>query len=472
MCRICDKCGTFLLKEGVIQMECVAYMRVSTEKQAEEGNGLDSQRRDIENYCRKNELIISDWYIDDGYTGANMDRPELQRLVNDCSRKRVKCVVAFKLDRLSRSMIDGLYLIERVFQPNNIIFKCVHDSVSYDSPMEQAYTQMMAVFAQLDKNTMLLRMRGGMLERVKQGYWMGGGNTPYCYTYDKDKGFLVPISERKEQANKALDLFISGNSDVSIQKILGYPSEHTTKMVLTSVVNIGMIPYKGNVYQGLHEPIFDKDKFELAQELRKSRRTSKTSSCNQTNLLTGLCYCGICGCAMRYQKWTRGKHKIYCCSRDKNLVYLPNHNSNCSNSLEWADEVEKQVEEQILKISLDLSSYKPKEKETKLQIMQSQLDKEKTKLKRLYSLYADGNDTVLEMISDCERSISELREKIGIESRNSVNTQKKEFVYENIKKIADVWDNIDKKQKNMILKSIISKIVIVNGDIEIQLNNF
>ena len=119
-------------------MECVAYMRVSTEKQAEEGNGLDSQRRDIENFCRKNELIVSDWYIDDGYTGANMDRPELQRLVNDCSRKRVKCVVAFKLDRLSRSMIDGLYLIERVFQPNNILFKCVHDSVSYDSPMEQA----------------------------------------------------------------------------------------------------------------------------------------------------------------------------------------------------------------------------------------------------------------------------------------------------------------------------------------------
>lgn len=453
-------------------MECVAYMRVSTEKQAEEGNGLDSQKRDIENYCRKNELIISDWYIDDGYTGANMDRPELQRLVNDCSRKRVKCVVAWKLDRLSRSMIDGLYLIERVFQPNNIIFKCVYDSVSYDSPMEQAYTQMMAVFAQLDKNTMLLRMRGGMLERVKQGYWMGGGNTPYCYTYDKEKGVLVPIPERKEQANKALDLFISGNSDVSIQKILGYPSEHTTKMVLTSVVNVGMIPYKGNVYQGLHEPIFDKDRFELAQELRKSRRTSKISSYNQTNLLTGLCYCGICGCAMRYQKWTHGKHKIYCCSRNKDLYYLPNHNPNCSNSLEWAEDVENQVEEQILKISLDLSSYKPKEKETKLQIMQSQLDKEKTKLKRLYGLYADGNDTVLEMIRDCEKSISELKEKIGIESKNSVNTQRKEFVYENIKKIADVWDNIDKKQKNMILKSIISKIIIVNGDIEIQLKNF
>ena len=186
-------------------MECVAYMRVSTEKQASEGNGLDSQKRDIENYCRKNELIVSDWYVDDGYTGANMNRPELQRLVHDCSKKRVKCIVAFKLDRLSRSMVDGIYLIERIFQPNNVMFKCVHDSVSYESPMEQAYTQMMAVFSQLDKNTMMLRMRGGMLERIKKGYWPGGGNKPYCYNYDKEKGILVPIPERKKQANEAIN---------------------------------------------------------------------------------------------------------------------------------------------------------------------------------------------------------------------------------------------------------------------------
>ena len=289
-------------------MECVAYMRVSTEKQAVEGNGLDSQKRDIENYCRKNELIISDWYIDDGYTGTNMDRPELQRLVNDCSRKRVSCVVAFKLDRLSRNMIDGIYLIEKVFQKYNVMFKCVHDSVSYNSPMEQAYTQMMAVFAQLDKNTMMLRMRGGMLERVKQGYWFGGGNLPYCYSYSKEQGILIPIPERAEQARKALELFISGYSDAKIKEICGFKSEIVTRSILTSVVNVGMIPYKGKVYRGRHEAVFDKDRFELALELRKSRRSAKVSCITEPNLLTGLCYCGVCGCKMRYQKWGSEKH--------------------------------------------------------------------------------------------------------------------------------------------------------------------
>lgn len=455
-------------------MECVAYMRVSTEKQAEEGNGLESQKRDIENYCRKNELIVTDWYVDDGYTGANMNRPELQRLISDCGKKRVKCVVAFKLDRISRSMIDGLYMIERIFQPNNVIFKCVHDSVSYNSPMEQAYTQMMAVFAQLDKNTMMLRMRGGMLERVKQGYWPGGGNKPYCYSYNKEKGILIPIPERTEQARKALELFISGYSDEKIKEMCGYKSEITVRSILTGVVNVGMIPYKGEIYQGKHEPVFNKERFELGLELRKARAKAKAMCQAETNLLTGLCYCGVCGCKMRYQKWTGtgGKHKIYCCSRNKSLSYLPNHNPNCSNSLEWADDIEKQVEEEMLKISLDLSSYKPKEKETKLEIMQSQLEKEQTKLKRLYGLYADGNDTVLGMIKDLEAQIKHMKENIITESKNKSNTQKKEFVYENVKKIADVWNGIDKQQKNMILKSIINKIVIVNGNIEIQLKNF
>ena len=331
-------------------MECVAYMRVSTEKQAEEGNGLDSQRRDIQAYAGKNGMLISDWYIDDGYTGANMDRPALQRLINDCYTKKVKNVLAFKLDRLSRSMVDGIYIIEKIFIPNNVNFQCVHDSINYDSPMEQAYTQMMAVFAQLDKNTMLLRMRGGMLERIKQGYWMGGGNLPYCYTYDKEQGILVPIEERKKQANQAFDMFIQGYSDEKIMNILGFKNELTVRNLLTSVVNIGKIPYKGNVYQGLHEPIFDEEKFNYAQKVREQRRKKKMYTAHEVNLLTGLCYCGVCGCAMRYQKWTHGKHKIYCCSRNKDMSKLPNYNPNCNNTLEWAVDIEKQVEDKILEI--------------------------------------------------------------------------------------------------------------------------
>lgn len=453
-------------------MECVAYLRVSTEKQAEEGNGLESQKRDIENYCRKNELVITEWYVDDGYTGSNMDRPELQRLINDCSKKRVKCIVAFKLDRLSRSMVDGIYLIERIFQPNNIRFLCVHDSVKYDSPMEQAYTQMMAVFAQLDKNTMMLRMRGGMLERVKKGYWMGGGRTPYCYDYDKEQGILIKNEERAKKANQALTLYLQGYSDRKISTVLGFKTERLVKNILTGVANIGKIPYKGNVYQGRHEPVFDEERFNMGLEARKARSKSKSYLRSEPYLLTGLCHCGVCGCKMRYRKYGQGRLKIVCNSADKYMSYIPNYNENCDNEKTWADIVEKEVEDKILDISLNLANYKPVEKESKLEIMQSQLSKEEKKLKRMYTLYAEGNDTVLEMIRDIESNIEEMKDSIREEEKVEEKSNKKEYVYEKIKKLADVWGTIDKQSKNLLLKSIIEKVVLVNGKVEICIRNF
>ena len=452
-------------------MKCVAYMRVSTERQAEEGNGLDSQKRDILDYAKKNNIIIRDWYVDDGYTGINMERPALQRLISDCYAKKVDTVIAFKMDRLSRGMVDGLYIIEKIFIPNGVKFECVHDSVGYDSPMEQAYTQMMAVFAQLDKNTMMLRMRGGMLERVKQGYWMGGGNLPFCYNYDKEKGILVPIPERKELANKAIRLFIDGWSDKKICNSLGFSGENAVKKILTSVVNIGKIPYKGEIYQGLHEPIFDIEIFEAAQIARENRRKNKTST--TPYLLTGLCRCGVCGNAMRYQKWTDDYHKIHCCSRDKFLKYLPNHNSNCDNNLFFAKDIEKEVEKQILEISLNLNMDDlENQNDSKSKILEKQLETLKTKIKRLYILYSEGNDTVLDLIEELKEEEKQLKSEIEKlkETENNIPDLKKK--YDEIKKIADVWDHINNQSKNNILKSIIDKIIIYKDYIEIKLKNF
>lgn len=450
-------------------MECVAYMRVSTEKQAEEGNGLDSQKRDILAWAGKNEFVIKEWYVDDGYTGSNMNRPALQRLIADCYAKKIKTIIAFKFDRLSRGMVDGLYIMEKIFIPNGVDFKCVHDSVSYDSPMEQAYTQMMAVFAQLDKNTMLLRMRGGMLERVKQGYWMGGGRTPICYNYNAETGILEIIPEEAERANKALDMYIAGATDKDIEEALGYSCEAMVRNLLTSVANIGMIPYKGEVYKGLHQPVFTKEKFELGLKARESRKAKRYVKTEQ--LLTGLLYCGDCGCAMRYQKWNNGNYRIYCCSRNKSLYYLPNHNKECKNELYWASEIDNQVEDEIKKISLNFSPEDVCGKESALSVLNKQLDGVKSKLKRLYGIYAEGNDTVVEMISELESKAKDLKEKISIEESKE-NRNEQQLQYEKVKKIADVWEHIDKKGKNQLLKSIVDKIIIVNGDIEIRLKNY
>lgn len=448
-------------------MECVAYMRVSTEKQAEEGYGLDSQKRDITEYCQTNGLNITDWYVDDGYSGENMDRPQVQRLITDCKRNRVKCVVSFALDRLARSTLDTIYVLERIFLKYGVELKCVHNVVNYETPSEQFQTQILAAVAEYERKNILLRMRGGMLERVKQGYWMGGGNLPYCYLYDDREGVLVPIPERKKQARQAMDLFLQGYSDERIGNIFGL-REGTVRSILTSVVNIGKIPYKGNVYNGLHEPIFSEQEFAMLQYNRKIRATKRAYSQTESNLLTGLCVCGVCGCKMRYQKWSNGNHKIYCMSRNSNLAYLPYHNKDCNNTLEWASDIEKQVKEEILKISLKLS--KPESHtESKSEMIENAISKEENKLKRYYELYADGNDMVIDLIGKQKTRIEELKAELKAVTKTD-NPAKQEIFYEQVKSIADVWDKATQPQRNKILKRIISKIVIVNGNIDIYLN--
>ena len=193
---------------------------------------------------------------------------------------------------------------------------------------------------------------------------------------------------------------------------------------------------------------------------------------HEVNLLTGLCYCGVCGCAMRYQKWTHGKHKIYCCSRNKDMSKLPNYNPNCNNTLEWAVDIEKQVEDKILEISLNIDNISKEKKVDILEVLNGKLESVNNKLKRMYNLYAEGNDTIIETIQELEKQKSEIKEDIEEElKKNIAKTNRAETVKE-IKKIADVWERIDKKGKNLVLKSIIDKIMVDKGNIEIRLKNF
>ena len=121
---------------------------------------------------------------------------------------------------------------------------------------------------------------------------------------------------------------------------------------------------------------------------------------------------------------------------------------------------------------MDLSTKKHKKVDNVSDSMVSKIKKEKDRLKRLYKLYADGRDEVLDIIEEEEEKIKLMESNLKDEQKNKSAQKNGEIVFENIKKFADVWDDIDKKSKNLLLKIIIDKIIIVNGNVEIQLKNF
>ena len=98
------------------------YIRVSTDAQAEEGYSIEAQKEQLGAYCISKGIKNYEYYIDGGWSGSNIERPEIQRLIKEAKEHKISHCIVFKLDRLSRSQKDTLYIIEDVFIPNDVSF--------------------------------------------------------------------------------------------------------------------------------------------------------------------------------------------------------------------------------------------------------------------------------------------------------------------------------------------------------------
>ena len=153
-------------------MKAAIYIRVSTDAQFEEGYSVDAQKEQLTAYCVSKGIKDQEYYIDGGWSGSNIERPEIERLISDVKDGKISCVIIYKLDRLSRSQKDTLYLIEDLFMPNNVDFVSLTESLDTSTPTGRAMIGILAAFAQLERETIRIRTRMGMNERVKAGYWM------------------------------------------------------------------------------------------------------------------------------------------------------------------------------------------------------------------------------------------------------------------------------------------------------------
>ena len=240
------------------------YLRVSTEAQADEGYSLAAQAEKLEAYCRMKGIDRFTQYVDGGFSGSNLSRPAVTQLI-DCIRcGEVERVVVYKLDRLSRSQKDTLYLIEDVFAPHGVDFVSINENIDTGTPYGRAMIGILSAFAQLERENIFLRTRMGMVERVRQGYWPGGGKIPFGYDYDAAKGILVPNRDA-DTVREIYARYLAGESAGSIARALGLRYEHLVRQILDRESNTGVILYKGERYPGRHEPLIDRETWLRAQ---------------------------------------------------------------------------------------------------------------------------------------------------------------------------------------------------------------
>lgn len=441
----------------------VGYLRVSTESQTEK-YGLDLQKNKIIEKAEKEGDKIDKWYIDGGYSGSTLDRPDIQRLLDDSKNGYIEKVYIYKLDRVSRDTIDTLVILYRTLPEYNVKIVSATEELSLDTPMDKMKIGIDALMGQYEREIISMRTKAGMLERVKSGLWMGGGRIPFGYYYDRNDGVLHPKEDEAEKVRTMYRLYNDGYSCRKISDMLGMKGERIVVQILKRKSNIGYIEYKGNIYKGKHEAIVDPEMFYKTQRFMEKR--SNNSYIGNKFMLSGLCYCGKCGARMRYKKWAK-RYILECYSRDggkPSMVKDPN----CDNKRNDVKYVEKEVSDCFKRFCVNVSDSNEKQL-SKKELIEREMKSTVDKLKKLYELYATSeSETLLEVIGNSEKRVKELRRELNKEMRKESLTKPERI--EKIKRMSDVWDKLSVKEQNKILKECIDKIVITDENIDIYFN--
>lgn len=450
-----------------------AYVRVSTDAQAEKYS-IPQQIDLIKNYCAAKEWDLITIYTDAGFTGANMERPDLQRMIND-----IKCydvVLVYKLDRLSRSQKDTLYLVEDVFKKNGVDFASIQENFDTSTPLGMAMLGIMATFAQLERETIKERMSLGRRGRMQKGLWRAGSNVPTGYDYIA--GQLVIREDEAQQIRKIFELYLQG---WTINRIKHYMHENYTNRysswaqasaVSTTLRNplyIGMLPCSnGDVTKGIHEPIIDRVTFDRVQTMLKQRSEHFDPQLKHpfkaTHLLTGITYCGECG--GRVSCVSTHKYSYYGCHRKHDGD--PRHKiaPKCQTAKYRIEKLDALIIGEIKKLSFDEQAVADLVKPRKAPDHRKALKALRKQKERLIDLYAIGGIEV----NDLTGRIEEISKKIDM-LQNDAPVMPELTIEEAKAILADagaIFDGDDMDMKRAFVSSLISKIVLTGNNIEIH----
>ena len=398
-------------------------------------------------YAKSKDYTEFEYYIDGGYSGKDLNRPAIQKLIEDCKNHRIDAVFVFKLDRISRSQRDTLYLIEEVFNKYDVSFISMRENFDTSTPFGKAMIGVLSVFAQLERETILERTRIGLKKRAEAGLWRGGGKIPFPYRYDRNTGTLIPISGQVELLHKMISLYISGKSFNAIGAIVGM-DESLVETRILSITNTGKVPYRDEIYEGKHEAVVSDELYEEILRVNKVRSHEKYE---RHYLLSGKVYCGHCGAKYRYQKW--GKRLImYCYSQQKSKPrYIKD--PDCNNKRWDTFEIEDAVLEELFKMNLDLNLFKKTFNITTVNIKKEykqRLEEIKKQINNLLNNIASGI-----AVEETNNKIKELgKEKEIIEEKLIESDQKEKDNKASLKMIKNlkvIWFDMDFDEQRRII---------------------
>lgn len=383
-------------------MRVAAYVRVSTDEQADKGNSIFEQQERLTAYCKAMNWSAPEFYIDEGYSAKNLKRPAIANFLNDITSLRFDVILCTKLDRICRNLVELLQLVE-LFQNYNCRLVSASESFDTSTAAGRMVLQLLGMFAEFERERISERVRDNMKSIAKNTSRAMG---KACFGYDVVDGGYVINETEAEQVRWMFDLAEAGHGHRMIAKLLnergvltkaGKPWDQVNvKRLMTNETLKGARIYnKRNTTKGQtkmreksewivteqnHQAIITPEQFDRVQLIFDGRKRNHARAESETYLLTGVIYCKLCGGRMkgstaRY-KGERAHHVYYryICSR-----YVGGYG--CRHHAVDRDQLEQFVIEQIKSIAsatdeqIEIMVGKSKTNEDEIKQTQEQLVK-------------------------------------------------------------------------------------------------
>ena len=343
-----------MLRQTNQQPITALYPRLSHEDELQgESNSISNQKRILETYAKQNGFSNLRWYTDDGYSGANFQRPGFQAMLADIEAGKVGTVIVKDMSRLGRNYLQvGMYT-EMIFPQKGVRFIAINDGVD-SAQGDNDFAPLRNIF-----NEWLVRDTSKKIKAVKRSKGMSGkpitSKPVYGYLMDEDENFIID-EEAAPVVKQIYNLCLAGNGPTKIARMLteqqiptpgtleyrrtgstrryhpGYECKWATNTVAHILENreytgclvnfktekpsyklkhsVENPPEKLAIFENHHEPIIDRETWERVQELRKQRK--RPNRYDEVGLFSGILFCADCGSVMYQQRYQTDKRKQDC----------------------------------------------------------------------------------------------------------------------------------------------------------------
>ena len=437
-------------------MRCGIYVRVSTDDQRNNGYSIDLQLRMIKEYCEKNDYSIVDVYNDAGYSGKDLMRPEMQRLLADIKSKKIDKLIAIKVDRLTRNNYDGFWLLNYC-EEHDVKIELILEPYDVSTANGEMIFGMNLVFGQRERKEIGARTKRAMEEMALEK--IHPSKAPYGYIRNEETGHLEIEPIEAQVVKDIFELCKQGNSTRNIATIMkdnnaylkqGKWASDRVYKILTNSIYIGIFEYgkyKRKSQDILRvenycEPIIDETTWNATRNVLVKNKHSNYGE--YIHLFSGLVKCPICGNIMSSSesfKYPKGKLKVY--------YHLRCKNHNCKGfglhyNTEKIESKLKQILEELTIFILSMDNEIITCNSTKsndVKEIEKAIEKLKLQEKRLVDLYLSSNldvETINYKNDVIKKEIDKLnKKKISLDPDNS----SQEYTVELIKKLDCLEEN-------------------------------